>query len=170
MTRKKRRLYMLGLALLGLGTAAALTLTAFEDNIVFFYSPSDVQTRDVGDRNFRLGGLVEAGSVKKLPDGLTTEFMVTDTVNSVAVSYRGQLPDLFREGQGIVAEGTLNGARVFVAREVLAKHDENYMPPEVADAIKRAGVFKDPAKTADGMAEKAAATTVPAASQSTSKE
>lgn len=144
MTRKKRRLYMLVLALLGLGTATALTMTAFQDNIVFFYSPSDLQTKQVGERSFRLGGLVEEGSVKKLPDGVTTQFRVTDTVNAVAVSYRGQLPDLFREGQGVVAEGKLAGG-TFVAREVLAKHDEKYMPPEVTDALKRAGVYKEAA-------------------------
>lgn len=148
MTRKKRRLYMLGLALLGLGTATALTLTAFEDNIVFFFSPTQLQTQDVGDRNFRLGGLVEDGSVRKLPDGVTTEFRVTDTVNTVSVTYRGQLPDLFREGQGVVTEGRMV-AGVFQAREVLAKHDENYMPPEVADALKQAEHFKasQPLKT-----------------------
>lgn len=141
MTRKKRRLYMLGLALLGLGTATALALTAFQDNIVFFYSPTQLQTHDVGERNFRLGGLVEEGSVQKLPDGVTTAFRVTDTANTVAVRYRGQLPDLFREGQGVVAEGRMTSG-VFVAREVLAKHDETYMPPEVTEALKQAGVYK----------------------------
>ncbi len=148
MTRKKRRLYMLGLALLGLGTATALTLTAFEDNIVFFFSPTQLQTQDVGERNFRLGGLVEEGSVRKLADGITTEFRVTDTVNTVPVAYRGQLPDLFREGQGVVAEGRMAGG-VFQAREVLAKHDENYMPPEVADALKQAEHFKATARTVE---------------------
>ncbi len=145
MTRKKRRLYMLGLALLGLGAATALTLTAFQDNIVFFYSPSQLQTQQVGDRNFRLGGLVEQGSVRKLTDGVTTEFRVTDTAHTIDVRYRGQLPDLFREGQGVVAEGKLTGG-VFVAREVLAKHDETYMPPEVSEALKQAGVYKNPAE------------------------
>lgn len=148
MTRKKRRLYMLLLALLGLGTATALTLTAFQDNLVFFFSPSDLQTKgdQVKDRSFRLGGLVEDGSVRKLPDGVTVEFRVTDTQHTVGVSYRGQLPDLFREGQGVVAEGKLRPDGVFVAREVLAKHDEKYMPPEVTDALKRAGQYK-PADT-----------------------
>jgi cytochrome c-type biogenesis protein CcmE len=145
MTKKKRRLYMLGLALLGLGAATALTLTAFQDNIVFFYSPSQLQTQQVGERNFRLGGLVEQGSVRKLTDGVTTEFRVTDTAHTIDVRYRGQLPDLFREGQGVVAEGKLTGG-VFVAREVLAKHDENYMPPEVSEALKQAGVYKKPAE------------------------
>lgn len=148
-TRKKRRLYILLLALLGLGTAAALTLTAFEDNIVFFFSPSDLATRggEVRDRSFRLGGLVDNGSVERATDGVTTRFTVTDGAHKVVVSYTGQLPDLFREGQGIVAEGRLRGDGVFIAREVLAKHDENYMPPEVADALKRAGTFKATEKT-----------------------
>jgi cytochrome c-type biogenesis protein CcmE len=145
MTKRKRRLYMLGLALLGLGAATALTLTAFQDNIVFFYSPSQLQTQQVGERNFRLGGLVEQGSVRKLTDGVTTEFRVTDTANTIDVRYRGQLPDLFREGQGVVAEGKLTGG-VFVAREVLAKHDEKYMPPEVSEALKQAGLYKKPAE------------------------
>ncbi|MBI1205668.1 MAG: cytochrome c maturation protein CcmE [Azospirillum sp.] len=139
MTRKRRRLYMLVLALLGLGTATALVLTAFQDNLVFFYSPTDLLSRPTGERSLRLGGLVEQGSVRKLPDGVTTAFAVTDMANTVKVVYKGLLPDLFREGQGVVAEGRLGGDGVFVAREVLAKHDENYMPPEVADALKRAG-------------------------------
>ena len=149
MTRKKRRLYMLLLALLGLGTATALTLTAFQDNLVFFFSPSDLQTKvaEVKDRSFRLGGLVEEGTVKRLPDGVSVEFRVTDGVAGVPVAYRGQLPDLFREGQGVVAEGKLRPDGTFMAREVLAKHDENYMPPEVTDALKRAEHFKDTAKT-----------------------
>jgi len=149
MTRKKRRLYMLMLGLLGLGTATALSLTAFQDNLVFFFSPSDLQVRaaEVKDRSFRLGGLVEEGSFKRQGDGITVEFRVTDGVNGVPVSYRGQLPDLFREGQGVVTEGKLRPDGVFLAREVLAKHDENYMPPEVTDALKRAEHFKDTGKT-----------------------
>jgi cytochrome c-type biogenesis protein CcmE len=139
MTRKKRRLAMLGLAGLGLATAAALGLAAFEDNLVFFYSPSDHAAREVGERSFRLGGLVEAGSVRRLPDGLTIEFRVTDTAATVPVTYTGVVPDLFREGQGVIAEGRMGPDGVFVARDVLAKHDETYMPPEVADALKRAG-------------------------------
>jgi cytochrome c-type biogenesis protein CcmE len=142
-TRKKRRLYMLALAAVGLGTATFLTLTAFEGNIVYFYSPSDVQkqagTQELEDRRFRLGGLVEQGSVERLPDGHTIRFRVTDTASAVPVTYTGIVPDLFREGQGVVAEGSLGTDGVFVAREVLAKHDETYMPPEVADALKRAG-------------------------------
>jgi len=114
MTRKKRRLYMLLLAMLGLGTATALVLTAFRDNLVFFYSPSDLQTRPVAERSFRLGGLVENGSVKKQDDGITTAFMVTDMKSSVPVVYKGLLPDLFREGQGVVAEGKLGTDGIFV--------------------------------------------------------
>lgn len=152
MTRKKRRLTMLGLALLGLGTATALAVTAFQDNITYFYSPTQLQTQLVGDRGFRLGGLVEQGSIRKLPDGVTTEFRVTDTAHAVDVRYRGQLPDLFREGQGVVTEGRMNGG-VFVAREVLAKHDEKYMPPEVTEALKEAGVYKKPTETAQSEAK-----------------
>ncbi|WP_207485619.1 cytochrome c maturation protein CcmE [Arenibaculum pallidiluteum] len=147
MTRKKRRLSMLVLAALGLGTATALALTAFQDNIVFFYSPSDLQAREVGDRSFRLGGMVETGSVQRLADGVTIAFRVTDTAHTVPVVYKGIVPDLFREGQGVVAEGRLGPDGTFVAREVLAKHDENYMPPEVGDAIKRAGGPEHATKT-----------------------
>jgi cytochrome c-type biogenesis protein CcmE len=147
MTRKKRRLYMLGLAMLGLGTATALALTAFQDNLVFFYSPSDLAVQHVRERSFRLGGLVEQDSVKRMPDGLTIEFRVTDTAKTVPVTYSGIVPDLFREGQGVVAEGRMRPDGVFVAREVLAKHDEKYMPPEVADALNRAGAPQHATKT-----------------------
>jgi cytochrome c-type biogenesis protein CcmE len=138
-TRKRRRLYGLGLGLLGLGTATALCLTAFRSNLVFFYSPSDLLAQDVGQRTIRLGGLVQVHSVHRLADGRTVEFVVTDTAQQVAVTYQGALPDLFREGQGVVAEGHLRPDGTFVASEVLAKHDEKYMPPGVADAVKRAG-------------------------------
>ena len=119
-----------------------LVLSALNDNLVFFYSPSQVAEKHVApDRHFRLGGLVEAGSVKK--NGQEVRFIVTDTHKTLPVVYRGLLPDLFREGQGVVAEGTLGADGVFTAREVLAKHDENYMPPEVAKAIKEAGQWRD---------------------------
>lgn len=126
-----------------LGLAVALTLAAFDDNLVFFSSPTDIHTRDIpGDRKFRLGGLVEEGSVAKSNDGLTTTFRVTDLANTVPVSYTGILPDLFREGQGVVTEGRLGADGVFVAESVLAKHDENYLPPEVAEALKKSGQWK----------------------------
>lgn len=139
MTRKKRRLYILGLALAGLGTASALVLTAFQDNLLFFYSPSDLAERTLRpDQTFRLGGLVLDGSIGREADGVTMTFVVTDLAAEVPVAYRGILPDLFREGQGVVAEGKLDGAGVFRADNVLAKHDENYMPPEVAEALRTA--------------------------------
>jgi cytochrome c-type biogenesis protein CcmE len=124
-----------------LGGAAALVLTALQENISYFYSPSDLNTAPAG-RSIRLGGLVEEGSVKRQDDGLTVTFRITDLAASVPVTYKGILPDLFREGQGVVTEGTLGPGGQFVAREVLAKHDETYMPPEVADALKKAGQWK----------------------------
>ena len=143
MTRKKRRLMVLLLAGLGLGTATALTLTAFQDNLVFFLSPSDVMAqRPAGDRAFRLGGLVETGSVERHTgsDGRpTATFRVSDGPNAISVTYSGVLPDLFREGQGVVTLGRLLPDGTFRATEVLARHDETYMPPEVADALRRAG-------------------------------
>jgi cytochrome c-type biogenesis protein CcmE len=139
MTRRgKRRLQALALGGLGLGVATALALTAFRDNLVFFYSPSDVAANHMTPgRTFRLGGMVEKGSVRR--EGDVTDFKVTDMAKTIGVTYRGQLPDLFREGQGVVTEGALSPDGDFVAREVLAKHDEKYMPPEVANALKRAG-------------------------------
>ena len=142
MTPKRKRLWLLLGSLGLLGVDAALVLTALDDNIVFFYSPTQVGEKHVSpQRHFRLGGLVEAGSVKK--SGQEVRFTVTDTHKSLNVVYRGLLPDLFREGQGVVAEGALGADGVFVAREVLAKHDENYMPPEVAKALKDAGQWRD---------------------------
>ena len=142
MTPKRRRLWMLVASLVVLGAAVALVLTELNDNLVFFYSPSQVAEKNVpAERRFRLGGLVEMGSVKK--NGQEVRFTVTDTHKTIAVVYRGLLPNLFREGQGVIAEGSLGPDCVFVAREVLAKHDENYMPPEVAKAIKEAGQWKE---------------------------
>ena len=118
------------------GVAAALVLNAFQSNLVFFYSPSQIASKEAPTgRTFRLGGLVEAGSVKR--DGVSVSFVVTDTARSVPVSYNGILPDLFKEGKGVVAQGQLKYG-TFEAREVLAKHDENYMPPEAAEALRRA--------------------------------
>ena len=138
MKRKYKRLTFVGVALVLLAGAAALVLSAFEENIVFFMSPTDIAANKVSkNQRFRLGGLVEEGSVDR-SGGETVTFKVTDITNSVAVTYTGILPDLFREAQGVVAEGRLKNG-VFVADEVLAKHDETYMPPEVADALKKSG-------------------------------
>ena len=143
MTRKRRRMVMIGAGLVALFGAAALVLSAFEESLVFFYSPSDLAEKEVpAGRAFRLGGLVEEGSLEREEDGLTIRFRVTDTAKSVPVVYSGILPDLFREGQGVVAEGSIGNDGIFRADEVLAKHDENYMPPEVVEAIKRAGEWR----------------------------
>jgi len=132
---KRAAIVVGGLALLGL--AAALVLNAFNSNLVFFYTPTQVAAKEAPQaRTFRVGGLVQAGSVVR--DGVTVNFLVTDTVKATPVRYQGVLPDLFKEGKGVVAQGQLNAEGVFVAREVLAKHDENYMPPEAADALQRA--------------------------------
>jgi len=140
MTRKRRRLWILLLCGLGLGTSTALVLTAFSDNLVFFVSPSDLATAAPNGRTVRLGGLVEQGSVQRVTQGKpTATFKVTDGAASVVVTYTGLLPDLFREGQGVVTLGVLQADGSFRASEVLAKHDETYMPKEVADALKRAG-------------------------------
>jgi cytochrome c-type biogenesis protein CcmE len=155
MTRKRLRLYIVGLGMLCVAAATALVLTVFEENIVFFYSPSDVQEKGVpAGRIVRVGGLVEEDSVQQRSDG-GVNFVVTDLANSLTVSYAGILPDLFREGQGIVAKGTLSADGVFLADEVLAKHDENYMPPEVAEALKKSGEWRDEtgAAPAEGQAQ-----------------
>jgi cytochrome c-type biogenesis protein CcmE len=139
MTLRQRRLFMLIAALACAGVAVALVLNAFRSNLVFFFSPSQVAAHEAPTlRTFRLGGLVEPGSLRREADGLTVRFVVTDTARTVPVVYHGLLPDLFREGKGVVANGKLGGDGVFVAQEVLAKHDENYMPPEAADALKKA--------------------------------
>jgi len=142
-TRKQKRaaLILAGLALLGI--AAGLVLYALRDTIVFFYTPNELAEKNVqpGQR-FRLGGLVEKGSIIK-GEGMTVRFVVTDTVKAVPVSYNGQLPDLFREGQGVVTEGKLDGSGNFLADTVLAKHDETYMPKDVADRLKQMGVWKE---------------------------
>lgn len=146
-TRKKKRLYTVIAGLTMLGVAAALVLTAFEDNIVFFYSPTDIAEKALRPgQTVRVGGLVQADSVKKASDGVTTEFVITDTNKTISVLYAGLLPDLFREGQGVVTQGSLGPDGTFVASEVLAKHDENYMPKEVADALKKSGNWKESEK------------------------
>ncbi len=137
--RRKRLLAVIGI-LAGMAVAALLITQAFKKNLMYFYSPSQVVAGEAPkSRDFRIGGLVVEGSVKRNPDSLKVRFTLSDTVKQVDVSYDGILPDLFREGQGIVANGQLNSEGVFVASEVLAKHDENYMPPEVADALDKAG-------------------------------
>lgn len=139
MTRKQRRAAMIGAALIILGIAVGLVLFALRDNIVFFYSPSDISEQAVATgTRMRIGGLVVEGSVVRGTDTLV-HFEVTDFGASLPVSYNGLLPDLFREGQGVVAEGVLQADGSFSADTVLAKHDENYMPPEVADALQRSG-------------------------------
>jgi len=136
MTPRQRRIaWVLGIVA-AVGVASALVLNALRSNMVFFYSPSQVAAHEAPrDRSFRLGGLVQAGSLQR--DGLSVRFQVTDLAQTIPVRYEGLLPDLFKEGRGVVAQGRLE-AGVFVAREVLAKHDEKYMPPEAADALKRA--------------------------------
>ena len=134
---KRIALIVAGLAVLAI--AATLVLNAFRSNLVFFFTPTQVAAHEAPQgRNFRIGGLVEKGSVKRQPDGVTVRFVVTDTAKSVPVMFTGILPDLFKEGKGVVAQGKLGADGVFAASEVLAKHDENYMPPEAADAVERA--------------------------------
>ena len=142
MTRKRRRLIFVLTGMATLAVAVGLVLLAFQDSLVFFYSPSEVMAKEIPpERRFRVGGLIEADSVTT--SGLVTRFRVTDLASTVEVTYIGILPALFREGQGVVAEGSLDSDGVFVAAEVLAKHDENYMPPEVADALKKSGRWKE---------------------------
>lgn len=142
MTRKQRRGVLIGLCVAVLAVAVGLVLFALEDNIVFFHSPSDVAEKKItpGQR-FRLGGLVAEGSVKR-GEGTTVRFAITDTAKTVNVSFTGVLPDLFREGQGVVTEGKLDAGGLFVADNVLAKHDETYMPPEVAESLRKQGVWR----------------------------
>ena len=145
--RKRQRLILLVVALLLLGGASGLVLSALSDSVAFFVTPSDIATGKVdADRRFRLGGLVVAGSLERGAEDGLVQFRLTDQAHEVSVRYQGILPDLFREGQGVVAEGALNASGTFVAAEVLAKHDENYMPPEVAESIKKAGQWKGEAK------------------------
>jgi cytochrome c-type biogenesis protein CcmE len=140
---KNKRLSLLVVVSIILVAAVGLMLVAFEDNLIFFNTPTDIVEKEIeADRRFRLGGLVEEESVRRDDDGLTTRFRVTDLTHTVEVSFRGILPDLFREGQGVVAEGKLNAAGVFIASEVLAKHDENYIPENVAEALKKSGQWR----------------------------
>ena len=139
-TRHKRLLLILG-GLIVLGAVAALVLNAFRSNLVFFFSPTQVVAGEAPQgKPFRIGGMVKEGSVRREADGVTLSFVVTDTEKDLAVRYKGILPDLFREGKGAVAQGKIGEDGVFVASEVLAKHDENYMPPEAAQAVDEAHV------------------------------
>ncbi|SHI52337.1 cytochrome c maturation protein CcmE [Aureimonas altamirensis] len=154
MTRKQKRAAGLAAMVAVVAAAAGLVLTALSDSVAFFNSPTDIVARAPGDgQRIRLGGLVETGSVER--DGNTVRFRVTDTVESVAVTYTGLLPDLFREGQGVVTEGLLGADRVFAADTVLAKHDETYMPKEIVDDMKARGIWQEgeplpPASTVRG--------------------
>jgi cytochrome c-type biogenesis protein CcmE len=137
MRPRHKRLAIVVIGVVGIGVAALFILNAFRSNLVYFYSPTEVyQGKAPASDLFRIGGLVEKGSVKKSSDGLKVDFIVTDLNKAIAVHYEGVLPDLFREGQGVVAQGRLDGEQRFRAREVLAKHDEKYMPPEAAKALK----------------------------------
>ena len=141
--RAKRALAVV-VALVALGVASALVLRAFQSNLVFFFSPSQIMANEAPhERSFRVGGLVEPGSIEREPQGLTIRFKVTDLAHAIPVSYTGLLPDLFKEGKGVVAEGKLGTDGVFRANQVLAKHDENYMPPEAAEALKNAANHKE---------------------------
>jgi cytochrome c-type biogenesis protein CcmE len=138
--RRRKMLFSIIFIVLGVAAATTLGLKAFQENLLYFYSPSQIANGEAPDsRSFRIGGMVVDGSVERDPDSLKVSFILTDTAKNVGVSYEGILPDLFREGQGIVANGQLDKNGEFIAEEVLAKHDENYMPPEVAEALANAG-------------------------------
>ena len=139
MKPRQKRFAMIAGGLVALGVTAAFVLAAFQENLVFFFTPTQVEAKEAPQgRAFCIGGMVVPGSVKRQADGVTVQFVVTDTAKNVPVVYKGLLPDLFREGKGVVTQGKLGGDGVFYASEVLAKHDENYMPPAAADAIKQA--------------------------------
>jgi cytochrome c-type biogenesis protein CcmE len=143
MKPRHQRMLAIGAGVVLVAIAAALVLNAFQGNVAFFFSPSEVaENKAPRDRAFRVGGMVESGSLKRRADGLTVEFVVTDTAKSIPVVYKGILPDLFKEGKGVVTQGKLGPDGVFVASEVLAKHDENYMPPEAAHAMSKAHAEK----------------------------
>jgi len=147
MKPRSKRLIAIACGLVALGVATALVLNAFNSNLVFFFSPTQVAANEAPQgRSFRIGGLVEQGSIQRETQGLTTRFVVTDLAKTIPVTYTGLLPDLFKEGKGVVAQGKLGADGLFRADQVLAKHDENYMPPEAAEALKNAA--KSNAKTA----------------------
>ena len=148
MKRRHKRITFIVVGLAGLSIAAFLVANAFRNNLVFFFSPTQVAAKEAPiNRTFRIGGLVQEGTVKRESDGLTVRFIVTDTAQSIPVVYKGILPDLFKEGRGCVAQGKLTSDGVFHAEQVLAKHDENYMPPEAGQAIDKAKHAQEAAKT-----------------------
>jgi cytochrome c-type biogenesis protein CcmE len=148
MKRRHKRIGIILAGIAGLSLAAFLALSAFQNNLVFFFSPTQVAAKEAPvNRTFRIGGLVEEGTLKRDQDGLTVRFTVTDTAASIPVVYKGILPDLFKEGRGCVAQGRLGDDGVFLAEEVLAKHDENYMPPEAGEAIDKAKHAKEASKS-----------------------
>jgi len=148
MKRRHKRIAFILVGLVGLSIAAYLVASAFRNNLVFFFSPTQVAAKEAPlNRTFRVGGLVQEGTLKRDPDGLTVRFTVTDTAQSIPVVYKGILPDLFKEGRGCVAQGKLTSDGVFQAEQVLAKHDENYMPPEAGQAIDKAKHAQEAAKT-----------------------
>ncbi len=148
MKRRHKRIAFIAAGLAALGIAAALVLSAFQQNLVFFFSPTQVVAKQAPlNKTFRVGGLVESGTLKRDNDGLTVRFIVTDTAKSIPVIYKGILPDLFKEGKGCVAQGHIGSDGVFYADQVLAKHDENYMPPQAGQAIDTAKHERDAAKT-----------------------
>lgn len=150
MKPRQQRMLAVGLAAVGIVIATALALRAFQENMMFFVDISEVAKGNYPqDRNFRVGGLVVDGSVRRVPGQLDVSFDLTDLDNELTVSYNGILPDLFREGQGIIAHGRLNPAGIFIADEVLAKHDENYMPPEVAESLAKHAAAKEAALKAE---------------------
>ena len=151
MKRRHKRIGFIVAGLAGLGIAAALVLNAFQQNLVFFFSPSQVAANEAPvNKTFRVGGLVETGTLKRENDGLTVHFTVTDTAKSIPVVYKGILPDLFKEGKGCVAQGRIGADGVFYADQVLAKHDENYMPPEAGEALDKAKHAREAGKTIVG--------------------
>ena len=151
MKRRHKRITFIVVGLAGLALAAFLVTNAFRNNLVFFFSPTQVAANDAPvNRTFRIGGLVQEGTIKRENDGLTVRFTVTDTAHSIPVVYKGILPDLFKEGRGCVAQGRIGSDGVFQADEVLAKHDENYMPPEAGEAIDKAKHAKEASKTVVG--------------------
>ena len=138
MKRRHKRIIFICCSLAALGLAAWLVLGAFRNNLVFFFSPTQVASKEAPiGRTFRIGGLVQDGTLKRDPDGLTIRFIVTDTANTIPVAYKGILPDLFKEGRGCVAQGRVGSDGVFYADQIMAKHDENYMPPEAAKALEQ---------------------------------